>query len=98
MTTKKRTTISADDIIGLEYECKQCRVRYSTPIDAMRVPTECPNCHEQWFRGERILSYDFPEAAIVKRLAEFLYEIKTRTMGAAIRIEIVGDINDGKSI
>jgi hypothetical protein len=93
VTIQRRTLISPQDVIGLEYECNHCHARYSVPLGKCdRVTAICPNCNERWLKETQDTSSRLPDVAIIRGLVEFLHEVKTRQLGATIRLEIAGDI------
>jgi hypothetical protein len=93
MTLQRRTTIEPYDIVALEYECKQCHVKYSIPISltASGIPKAqmaCPNCHADWIRGVRTADAADPVDRTVANFLKYLYELRSVTADAIIRLEI----------
>ena len=49
MTIETRSTIGLDDIVALEYECKNCKSKSVRLLDERhKIPAGCANCGHQW--------------------------------------------------
>jgi hypothetical protein len=93
MTMQKRTTIEPHDIVALEYECKQCHVKYSIPVSltATGIPKAqmtWPNCHADWIRGVQTATAVDPVDRTVSNFLRYLYELRGVGTEAVIRLEI----------
>ena len=54
MTVRKTNVITLEEIIAIQFECRQCNVRISVPIIAQgRLPVECPVCSDTWLVNNR---------------------------------------------
>jgi uncharacterized paraquat-inducible protein A len=54
MTVQKANAITFDEILALQFECKECKVRVSIPISSpSRMLYECPFCHDSWVVNKR---------------------------------------------
>ncbi len=89
MTIQTRTLISLSDLIGMEYECTHCHVKYSVPLQKLDRPTlACPNCKEQWFDHPRGPAVDVSEDAL-QHFVDCLRFLQARQLpGVALRLEI----------
>ena len=88
MTMNKRVTIEPHDILAIEYECRQCKARYSVPLDKLsRAQMVCPGCNATWIRGE----YGGPDRIDYKivQFANLLRDLRGIGVDAIIRLEIV---------
>lgn len=59
MTNEMKCFIETSDILGVEFECGHCHSRflYKLPEAPIRILTECPNCHEQFYDSNRNESF-----------------------------------------
>jgi hypothetical protein len=70
MTIRKTNAISLDEIIGLQFECRQCNVKINVPISAQaRMPSACPFCADPWLVQNR--------TELHKRFFEWLNQLIT---------------------
>jgi len=89
MTIQKRTLISPQDIIGIEYECKHCHARYVVTMKQIgETVFHCPNCKCIWVRSDTPTTSNYSEEKVMRIFGEFLRELQDRPMGAIIRLEL----------
>lgn len=88
MTVEKRTLISFNDILAIEYECPHCQVRHSVPIEKVdRTLFSCPNCNEPLIsQAQRAM----PDEVIITSFIKSLREIQGRSFPAILRLHITG--------
>jgi len=49
MTVQKSNSITLDEIVGFNVECRKCHVRTAIPFSAQgRFPSECSYCGDSW--------------------------------------------------
>lgn len=50
MTAEKRIFISFQDILAIQFACKNCNARFGYRIDSWKeIPNRCANCGNKWF-------------------------------------------------
>jgi hypothetical protein len=93
MTVEKRILIAPQDIIGLECECSHCHARCSVTLKRIdRFPFLCPNCEKRWISETQPSSGEVSQARLIQLFIQCLADIQKGTFGAAIRLEIAGDV------
>jgi len=48
VTFETKHMIELSDILGVEFECKNCKGKIVLPLDTTRGFTDCPLCGEVW--------------------------------------------------
>src|ERR1017187_911295 len=97
MTVEKRHLITLDEILGLEYECKECGATVTVPREKWgeRIQHDCPHCG---IAPSRRTDWVRPESANEKMLLSLQRSIKeiidSSDIGCNIRLEIKGDKDD----
>ena len=87
MAMRTRLTIDPNDIVAIEYECKQCHSHYSVAIERMtKLPTTCSNCGVDWISGEPDGSAEGD--ATIRSFVRSLYRLESIAPEAFIRLEI----------
>jgi hypothetical protein len=66
VTSEIKHTIELGDILGVEFECKNCKGKIVLPLDTTRGFTDCPLCGEVWLSNG-----SFEENSIRKLLSIF---------------------------
>ena len=88
MTVEKRTLISFNDILAIEYECPHCHVRHTVPVDKMDRPLLfCPNCNEPLIRQ---VAVNEPDDVVMLAFSHSLREMQRREFSANLRLQITG--------
>jgi hypothetical protein len=89
VTVEKRTTISLEDILAVEYQCPHCNSRYNIPIEKFdRAINQCSNCKEPLVAMEASLH---PQDLAFKDFVQTLKNLKNRGIAKIIRLEIVSE-------
>jgi hypothetical protein len=102
MTTEIQTFITLDEIIGLRFECRHCRGRFSVPLKGgskllnppeYSDPFRCPHCGQPWFEG----SYD-ERLLLLRKFVSNLQEVQNHTnMPFHVMLEIKRDVLLGRA-
>jgi hypothetical protein len=96
MTIQKRSLISLQDLLGVEYECTHCHARYSIPLDKLdRVTLSCPNCKEQWFDHPARTSINVSEDMLHNFVGQLRALQSCQLKGVAVRLEIADGDDHG---
>jgi transcription initiation factor IIE alpha subunit len=54
MTVRKINAITLEEIIAIQFECRQCNARIDVPLAVQgRLPFECPVCGDTWVVNNR---------------------------------------------
>lgn len=54
MTVLKTNAITLEEIIAIQFECRNCKVRVSVPISSQgHIPIKCPFCFDPWLVNNR---------------------------------------------
>jgi len=55
MTVHRTNAITLEEIIGIQFECRQCNVKINVPVSAEgQMPNRCPFCADSWIVQNRI--------------------------------------------
>lgn len=92
VSIEKRTLIEPKDILGLEYECMHCGLRYLIQSAKLDRPIEtCPNCRESWLSDQQTADKKAPDSNVVQVFIDSLRDLQHRTLGARLRFHIQED-------
>jgi hypothetical protein len=102
MTIRKTNTISLDEIVGLQFECRKCNVKINIPISAQgRMLSTCTFCGDSWVVQNRT---DLHERLFtwLNQLITSLKEAAdgTSNVNCTVSIEVKPEIKlpDGKEV
>jgi hypothetical protein len=85
MVIEKKTLIAFDDILAIEYGCRECGSRYTIPIGRFEQAfPKCPNCKSGLASTEGL----HPEDIAIKNFVVTLRELVNRPVSKALRLEI----------
>lgn len=84
MTTEQRVYITVNELLEIEFRCKQCKVVFAWPLDAngFRV-NDCPGCKQEWFSEDDHRRKNLDKLLIALRgfretLADANFELRLR--------------------
>lgn len=88
MTSETRVLISPSDVIGIEFECRQCGVQVMYPLESSEsAPAEgCPNCKTHWLNFK---ASEDDDLMVVKNFIQSLRTVCSRkSIGSHLRLQI----------
>jgi hypothetical protein len=77
MTSEMRTLIEMTDIVGIEFECRNCKAKILYPLEKHyeRLSESCPNCRDPWFAPDTANPRATPAADEVKKIFATLHKV-----------------------
>jgi hypothetical protein len=95
MTVKKTNTITLEEVIAIQLECRQCKVKVSVPLSAQgRIPRQCAFCGDQWIVNNKAELHQIFFGS-VSQLLNGMKQVSdgSNNVGCVLSIEVKPEIN-----
>jgi hypothetical protein len=95
MPAETRTVIDLTDILGVEFECPECKAQITLPTQP-KTPVEklvnhCPNCRFLWFGEASGIPFDVSLVNQVVSVLQGLQRLDHEKIKARVRVHIKTD-------
>lgn len=92
MTSETRTLIELTDVIGIEFECRNCKAKVLYPFQEKyyHLSEKCPNCGEAWLLPDPHRP-ELVTADLVKKILAQLHMVaNSPIVQAQVRLSVSG--------
>jgi hypothetical protein len=100
MTSRTRHYISLEDLLGLNFNCRDCHTSVDIALERVnQLPQKCPNCGQAWMTPQR---GDMNGSPIFGAIQQFIGQLNamkseagntTQPLNFSLTVEIEGPVS-----